>query len=78
VDGRRVGADCLLQVFAGGSFVGAKVNEFRSGKLKATIVPVVLHVTLPALDENFVLHPGGVGKLLNLVVVIPCHNGGGG
>ena len=69
VDGGGIRSDGLLQVFLGGLFFRSEVHQPGSCQLQASVVPV----TLPGLDENLVLHPGGVRQLLDFVVVIAGH-----
>ena len=70
VDRRCVGADGLLQVLARGAVVGAELHQLGSRQLQAAVVPVAL----PALDQDLVLHAGGVRELLDPVIVVSGHD----
>ena len=74
VDGGGVRADGVFQVFACGSLVRAELHELSAGCFEAAVVPI----PLPTLDEELVLHSGGVGELLDSVIIVPGHDSGGG
>ena len=74
MDGGGVGADGPFQVLPGRAFGGAKLDELGPGQLQAPVVPIAL----AGLDQDLILHAGGVGQLFNLGVVVAGHAGRGG
>ena len=70
VDGGGVRSDGVFEVFARRPVVGAELDQLRAGRFKTAVVPV----SLAALNQKLVLHAGGVGQLLDFVVVVPRHD----
>ena len=66
--------DLFVSHQANRRIIKGAADQLGPGQFQATVVPVAL----AGLDQDLVLHAGGVGQLLDLGVVIAGHAGGGG